>query len=119
MRKLMIVLAMSLGSQAVAQEVPNALQNFQFDDVTVKTIVPVADVGAAPYEVTIMKVYGSGNVEEVFELVDNAAERGIQFSVDLESALVYSYNIRSENSEGIIVIDVEESSIKVVNQKLL
>ena len=57
MRKLMIVLAMSLGSQAVAQEVPNALQNFQFDDVTVKTIIPVADVGAAPYEVTIMKVY--------------------------------------------------------------
>jgi hypothetical protein len=119
MRKLMIVLAMSLGSQAIAQQIPNALQNFQFDDVTVKTIVPVADVGAAPYEVTIMKVYGGENVEKVFELVDKAAERGIQFSADIESALVYNYNIRSENSEGIIVIDVEESSIKVVNQKLL
>jgi hypothetical protein len=119
MRKLIVIAALFLGSQAVAQEVPTALQNVQFDNVIVKTIVPVANVGAAPYEATIMKVYGSENIARVFELIDKSAERGVRFSVDLESAVVYAFTIRSEGFEGIIVIDNEESSIKVVNHKML
>ena len=37
MRKLMIVLAMSLGSQAIAQEVPSVLTDVDYDTVTLTT----------------------------------------------------------------------------------
>ena len=37
----MVILAISLGSQAVAQQIPNALQNIDFDTLAVKTVEPI------------------------------------------------------------------------------
>ena len=41
MKKLIVILAISVGSQAVAQQIPNALQNIDFDTLAVKTIDPI------------------------------------------------------------------------------
>ena len=118
MKKLMIILAISLGSQAVAQQIPNALQSIDFDTLAVKTVDPIVFKELNPYEATFMKAYGEDKVEEVFELLDKTTDRGVQFGINLSEETLYSYRIRKEDFEGTVIVNSEESSIQVINSSI-
>ena len=114
----MIILAISLGSQAVAQQIPNALQSIDFDTLAVKTVDHIVFKELNPYEATFMKAYGEDKVEEVFELLDKTTDRGVQFGINLSEETLYSYRIRKEDFEGTVIVNWEESSIQVINSSI-
>jgi hypothetical protein len=118
MRNLILAVATIFATSVNSQELPSALQGIYWDSLVVKTVSPIVNKDIDPYKATFAKVYGEDKVDEVFKLLNETADRGVQFGINLSEETLYSYKIRSENFEGTLIIHWDERSIQVINSHI-